>query len=266
MESLRQHYDGCDQCHARIATATNTLQSAHYQEERTYPWEKYVTQLKGAFETLNENGEPKTESEKIRILLAGIKNNRSDITALHEIIGMNPTVYPTFDIAATHLSEHIAVIFPNARGKKFGAKISATGFRGKRKGNKNKGDQNKGKGKKVINGVDISDMSRYFTKKEWFALPVEVRKTIREYKSANKGKKDDGNSNDSRLVSSMTVTDFTDALTCGVAAASIAQTDCEVDDDVTMSDKASSTTKRGARAYDHQSQSSNESRSKKQRS
>lgn len=64
----------------------------------------------------------------------------------------------------------------------------------------------------------------------------------------------------------MTVTDFTDALTHGVAAASIAQTDCEVDDDITMSDKASSTTKRGARAYDRQSQSSNESRSKKQRS
>ncbi len=63
-QSLCRHYDCRDQRQVRIVTATNILQTAHYQGERTHPWEKYATQLKGAFETLHENGEPKQESEK----------------------------------------------------------------------------------------------------------------------------------------------------------------------------------------------------------
>ncbi len=43
MESLRQHYDGRDQRHARIATATNTLQSAHIRRKGPIPGKSMLT-------------------------------------------------------------------------------------------------------------------------------------------------------------------------------------------------------------------------------
>jgi hypothetical protein len=71
-ESLRRHFDGPGEIKKRLAFAYNILNNTHYQSERQFSFENYVTKLSEAFEVLADNDTAKGEREKVDILLNGI--------------------------------------------------------------------------------------------------------------------------------------------------------------------------------------------------
>lgn len=196
VQALRTHYDGPGQVEKRLAYAQGILNNIHYKSERQYSFENYVTKLSEAFEILKDNQIPKQEREKVDYLLNNIRNDSHVILAAKTNVKMNPNTRTNFQLAVDHMSELIGATFAHAsnEGKIPARNVSRveTGRggrggrgRGGRGGRGNKG----GRGDKYNNGVDISDMTRDFTKQEWFKLSIDVRQQIKEARIAAKNKR-----------------------------------------------------------------------------
>ena len=117
MINLRTHYDGPGAVLTRIASANQVLKTIHYNQEQSFPFEKYVTKLKESFEVLEENGEGKTEAEKVRIMLENIRITNNEVQAAQTFVAMNPSLSKNFEDAANALSERVAILYPNIKEK-----------------------------------------------------------------------------------------------------------------------------------------------------
>ena len=157
------------------------LETAHYKSEKTFTFEKYVTKLSEAFQILEENGIPKVEREKVDLLLGKMSVENTEATAAIANIRMTPTKRNNFLLAANELSEYISVVMPLAAsesGKK-PARLVAEVSQARKKA------RTSGKAKED-NGVDISDLSRSFSHKEWKKLSPETRAKIQAQRKAQK--------------------------------------------------------------------------------
>jgi hypothetical protein len=226
MNALRLHYDGPGAQAKRTEAAKRDIENAHYINEFTYSFEKFATKLQGAYEILRQNNEPRTEQEKVRTLLQKIKVDHAGIVAAKETVASSPLLHQNFIEAINHLSARISFYFPPTKTKirKIGATYRNQGGNGHGRSNGNV-DLNKLGNK--CNGVDISNLTRNYTKKEYFSLPLNVRKLIKEKRKERlrKGQNNTGNNNDCQTIASMTIKDIEHVIEHAVASASTTQGD-----------------------------------------
>lgn len=206
--ALVRHYDGASEGTRRVSAAKNDLELCRYSNEFTFPFEQYITNLKRCYTTLEKYGEARTERDKIDSLLNKINTSHSGLIANIEICRgtMN-----TFEDAAQYLSEKIAQLFPNAVPGSLGhSKASLNG--GTRKvASVHKKGQGKGGGSKTStvfkkngklqsNGVDLSDVTRYFTREEFQKMGPNGRDYLKNnkkriaYKEKRSGERGQDNS------------------------------------------------------------------------
>ncbi len=203
---LCNHYDGPAEGDKRVTVARNNIKVIHYKNESSFSFEKYSTKLKKSFTTLEKYAQPKSEREKVEILLDQINTNDQRLVTA---IGICRNSHArTFESACTYLSQQIAIIFPQHQPNAFGRKKG-----GKRPTVRNIHAIKSGKnGKVTCNGVDLSDTTRYFMEKEFQKIGKEgrdylnkcpKRKAAKESHRANKKKKGGNSEDGNRLVAAV---------------------------------------------------------------
>ena len=167
MKALQGHYDGPAEARNRIATANQQLEKLFYRHEFTFNFEKYVTALNGIFKTLERYDEPMYETNKVKALLDKCQNNNQEFK---QAVQLCRTLHNTFEDAVTYLKTEVGRIFPDIKGM---------GGRKRNISNVNKGKKNSNK----VNGVDISDLSRWYSDEEFKKLPRWAQKKIATHTS-----------------------------------------------------------------------------------
>ena len=148
MQALQLHYDGADEAKKRLTDAKARLKTIFYKHEATFSFEKFATQLHDIFQTCERYGEPLFETQKLENLLDKCHNNHPEFR--QEVV-ICRSKENNFMGAVTYLKTVVARLFPEGLSRGRGKRtISACGS----------DSQN------IINGVNVSDPSRWFTKAE----------------------------------------------------------------------------------------------------
>jgi hypothetical protein len=179
MQALQAHYDGDAEAEKRKQAAKSDLQSLFYRHEAAFSFEKYINRLKKCFDILEKYQVPYYEEDKVKLLLDRIQNNHGEVKTQVSICRANYS--GSFVQASTYMSREISRIFPssNVASINFGKSKN----RGGRNVSSTKQRAQNGKRKGLIvknNGVDISDLTRFYTKEEWKKLDADVKKKILE--------------------------------------------------------------------------------------
>ena len=208
MKLLRDHFDGPGEVEKRIANANQAMEGLHYIKESTFPFSSYVTGLNACYKTLEEAGEPMTERNKVATMLKGIQNVNAYVTAAIQNVRTRAETKNNFTTASNELSEQIAIIFPGEirrPGNRGGGNRRMAGLRGGRGGNGgggrghdrgqyqgNRGGRGgyrggrggrgggRGGGRNILDGIDVSDVTRAFSDTEWSSLTSESRRHVHE--------------------------------------------------------------------------------------
>ena len=174
---LREHYIGEAHDQRRAAAALAKLQTLFWKSEASFPFEKYLTRLNEAFMEMEEAEQPLYPAQKVNWLLMGIKNDDIQVQTTCGII--RDRYLTNFDEACLTLSRTISSRFasvePGKNKRSIGAVNSNSGrgsTRGRGRGrHSNRGGNNNGRRAKVImNGVDVTDVTRNFTADDWDKL------------------------------------------------------------------------------------------------
>lgn len=174
MRALQEHYDGNAESEKRKEAARADIKTLFYKNESSFSFEKYINRLKKSFDTLDKYGVPIYEEDKVKLLLDKIQSTHSEIRTQVSICRSSHA--KNFIEASTYMSREVSRIFP-------GSNVSSANYhKGKSKGTRNvsKVGVRRGKAKKKMNGVDVSDPTRYFSPEEWKKLDKETRKAILE--------------------------------------------------------------------------------------
>ena len=175
---LREHYVGEAHDMRRAAAANAKLETLFWKSEASFSFEKYLTRLNEAFKELEDAGQALWEAQKVTHLLKGIQND--DIQVQTTIGIVRNSFLSDFDGACLTLSRTIssrfASIESNKQKRRIGAVDTRAGNRGGR--GRGRGRQSRGRGggrdggrmKVIMNGVDVTDISRNFTSDEWEKL------------------------------------------------------------------------------------------------
>jgi hypothetical protein len=180
VQALRDHYDGPGEVEKRIAYAYSEIDSSFYKSERIFTFEKYVTKLSEAFEILADHGVAKQEREKVGILLDGIQSDNQIVISAKTTVRMHTEMRTSFQVAVDRLSELIGAtmtIRDSKSGRPPSRKVASS-----QAGKKRKSDQNR----VVVNGVDITDPHRNFSRNDWFKIPQEKREWIQKKRAEKK--------------------------------------------------------------------------------
>jgi hypothetical protein len=178
---LREHYVGEAHDQRRAASALAKLENLFWKNESSFPFEKYLTRLNEAFMEMEDAEQPLYPAQKVQWLIRGVKN---DDIQVQTTIGIIRDRYLTnFDEACLTLSRTIssrfASIEPGKNKRSIGAVNTNTGRggRGARGGrgrgrHSSRGGRHSGGGRMnvVMNGVDVTDVTRNFTSDDWDKL------------------------------------------------------------------------------------------------
>lgn len=175
MTALRLHYDGSDEAERRLTSAKARLEKLYYRAEATFPFEKYVTTLTEIYNTCERYNQPMYESDKLKYLLNRCQNNHSDFK---QEVNIARSSCATFLEAVTYLKTVVARLFPD--GQRMGGKRRYINNVNKKYYNKKGGHSKRGEPRNNYNGVDTSDLSRWYSDEEWQKLPRFMRKKIRD--------------------------------------------------------------------------------------
>ena len=144
MKALQTYYDGPDERHERIEEARARISHTFYRHEGTFTFEKFTTILQDAFATLEKYGEPVYEREKLKLLFTKSLNNHPDFKQEINICRQH---YSTFAEAITYLKTVVSRLFlevPKLRPRRNISSVAT----------------------KEVNGVDISDLIRWYDSAE----------------------------------------------------------------------------------------------------
>lgn len=177
--SLCVHYDGPGQVEYRINFANNQIEEAHYRSEAQFTFESYTTVLSNAFGTLEQEGAPKSERDKVKILLDGVKSTNPIVQTAVVQIRMNNQLNATFQIASDKLAELIGSTLPaNTTGRKgtpSARRLSAVDGKKSKFKNKKK-DKNWNKlitkpdGTQEMNGVTVTPRVQDYARSDWYKI------------------------------------------------------------------------------------------------
>ena len=197
MDALRLHYDGPDEAERRMTGAKAKLERLFYKAEATFPFEKFVTNLIEIFNICERYGMPVYESDKLKYLFDKSQNNHHDF---RQEVNIARSTCTSFTDGVTYLKTVVARLFPE--GQRMGKKRNIN--------NVKSGKGERGKVKNSYNGIDTSDLTRWYSDEEMVKLPKWLRKKIcsdPSHRKKHKSKIDDRVSQ--RSVKSV-VTDATD--------------------------------------------------------
>ena len=174
---LREHYVGEAHDMRRAASANAKLESLFWKSETSFPFEKFLTRLNEAFMELEESNMPLYESQKVNYLLKGVKNDDIQVQTTLGII--RDRYLSNFDEACLTLSRTVSSRFtkiePGRHKRSIGAVSSNTGGRSSGRGrgrgrHGGRGNSQTGRQKVIMNGIDVTDVTRSFTSDEWDKL------------------------------------------------------------------------------------------------
>ena len=174
---LREHYVGEAHDMRRAASANAKLESLFWKSESSFPFEKVLTRLNEAFMELEEANVPLYESQKVNYLLRGVKNDDIQVQTTLGII--RDRYLNNFDDACLTLSRTVSSRFtniePGRHKRSIGAVTSNSSGRssGRSRGRGRhgaRGNNHGGRMKVVMNGVDVTDVTRSFTSDDWDKL------------------------------------------------------------------------------------------------
>ena len=144
MQALHRHYDGIDEGRRRVDEARSKISNIFYRHEGTFSFEKFATNLYDAFQILEKYGKPLYEDEKLRLLFSKSQNNNPEFK--QEIIICRQQ-YKTFAEAVTYMKSVVARLFLETSKPRAKRNISSVNA-------------------KEINGVDVTDMKRWYDSSE----------------------------------------------------------------------------------------------------
>ena len=144
MKALQRHYDGPDERHKRIEEARARISQTFYKHEGTFTFEKFTTILQDAFAILEKYGEPVYEREKLKLLFTKSLNTHPDFRQEVNICRQH---YRTFEEAITYMKTVVSRLFLEAPKAKPRRSIGSVAT-------------------KEVNGVDISDLTRWYDSSE----------------------------------------------------------------------------------------------------
>ena len=176
--ALSAHYDGPGETQKRITEARHMLSTVHYKAEHIFTFEKFITRLQDTYQILEDNNEPKLETEKVREMCDKIQCDKTEIRSA--VVTVRTSVDPLgqyyrndYTRASNHLSEVVGMCFPFDTANKTGEarrirNVSETNTQGRGRGRSHGrggggGRHNNQKRKQMVNGVDITDLTRYYT-------------------------------------------------------------------------------------------------------
>jgi len=145
MKALQLHYDGPDESKRRKEEARSKLKNIYYKHEGTFTFEKFITNLYEAFQVLEKYGAPLYEEEKLRLLFSKSQNAHPEFK--QEVVICRSQCL-TFASAVVYLKTVVARLFPDVAKPKSRRNMSSK------------------KASKEINGVDISDLTRWYDSNE----------------------------------------------------------------------------------------------------
>jgi hypothetical protein len=201
---LREHYNGEAHDMRRAAAANAKLETLFWKSEASFSFEKYLTRLNEAFKELEDAGQALWETQKVNHLLKGIQND--DIQVQTTIGIVRNSFLSDFDAACLTLSRTVSSRFASVESNRQKRRIGAVETRsgGNRGGHgRDRGRHSGGRGggrdnnrmKVIMNGVDVTDVSRNFTSDEWDKLRACGGHTYvaqrREYVSGRHGGRND---------------------------------------------------------------------------
>jgi len=144
MKALQIHYDGSDESKRTKEEARAKLKTIYYKHEGTFTFENFVTNLYDAFQILEKYEEPLYEQEKLRLKFNKCQNAHPEFK--QEVV-ICRTLCKTFASAVIHFKTVVAHLFPNVPKSKSRRNVSSVSS-------------------KELNGVDISDLSRWYDSSE----------------------------------------------------------------------------------------------------
>jgi len=144
MQAFQKHYDGADEAKRRIDEARAKISATFYKHEATFTFEKFATNLYDSFMILEKYGKPLYEDEKLRLLFSKCQNNHPDFKQKVNICRQQ---YETFTEAITYMKTVVARSFLDAAKPRARRNISSVNI-------------------KEINGVDVTDMKRWYNSSE----------------------------------------------------------------------------------------------------
>ena len=177
MVALRSHYDGTDEAKKRVLESKAQIKYIFYKHEFSFSFEKFITALQKHFKILERYDVPMYEEEKVELLFEKCQNNNPEFKM---DVGICRNQCSTFIDAITYLKTSVSRIFPaNVGGNR----------RDDRRGRRNISLV------KSINGVDMTDFSKYFSSEEIGKIKStkEGKRQWREFLNDPRRKKAAGN-------------------------------------------------------------------------
>jgi hypothetical protein len=185
MEALQSHYDGDAEAEKFKQAAKSDLQMLFYCHEAAFSFEKYINRMKKCFDTLEKCQVPYYKEDKVNLLLDKIQNSHGEVKTQVSICRVSYS--STFVEGLTYMSREISRIFPLSNEQHM-EKVSIAILIVIKNQRQN--------GKRLIAeknyGIDISDMTHYYSKEEWKRLDANVRKKILDNPARKKLKMERG--------------------------------------------------------------------------
>lgn len=105
--ALKSHYMGVDFVNKIKLSADAQLETLNWNgKARNFSWEKFISRLTSAFADLAENGEPKSESEKVRKLLRAITDPTLNVAKA--VVQGDPRYAEDFQAATSYLAGQLS--------------------------------------------------------------------------------------------------------------------------------------------------------------
>jgi hypothetical protein len=119
MTALRTHYNRPGMTRRRLESTKTIISGTKYLAEHAVSFEKYVTALKAAFETLTECEEGMTANAQVYTLLKNIECTNSQVMAVVAAVRLSTTLQSSFTDSAIVVVEAekevapmVVLIFP----------------------------------------------------------------------------------------------------------------------------------------------------------
>lgn len=213
MITLRSHCEGNDYVELRITEADRIIRDAHYNNERAYPFESYVTQLQKAYTIYEQTNQPWPDRQKVKRMVDKI-NIVGHFLISHAKAHVKDVLHDDWIAAVSYMKTKVAEAFPGVtgtspkdrsgrrfiretnsggrfggrgRGGRFGrgrgrggGDYQGRGGRGGKGGYASKAELlSEGRIPKEVNGVNTANIFRSFSPEEWRALGPEWQSKIR---------------------------------------------------------------------------------------
>ena len=194
VREIINHYEGVGEINKKVSAAEASLKTLHYKKEGVFTVETYVTRLKESFTDLKDSAEGYTERKMVTTMLDGIQNSDAKMESIKTMIRVMHAAdfKEACDMLLTQVSEVYkgeignsnsgrkrgisSVHRNNNRGRgggRGGGRFRRGGRSGRGRGGRGGGGRGRGGGGRHNNndhGVNISDVTRDFSRDEWTRL------------------------------------------------------------------------------------------------